>query len=210
MQNRTTIINTALQRCGAAGINLAFEDTQEAAIATAAYERCRKLVLAQHPWSFAMKYETLARNVDKPAVGYAHSFALPADCLSVVSVHPYWTDEEGTVMPSDMFRQRQAKWEVVGRDVYSNLPLLALRYVSDAETEMPEEFANALAWRLAFEIAPYLQQGTNQAASFLQLYTQALDEAKVLNDVQERPEDVPDWRASKQVREQFRDIYERW
>ena len=210
MQNKTMVINTALQRCGAAGINLAYENTQEAAIATSAYERCRKLVLAQYPWRFAMRYATLARNVDKPAVGYAYSFALPADYLSVVSVHPYCVDDEGTVMPADMFRQRQAKWEIVGRDVYSNFPLLALRYVSDAETEMPEEFANALAWRLAFEIAPYLQQGTNQAASFLQLYNQALDDAKVLNDVQQRPEEVPDWRVSKQVREQFRSIYERW
>lgn len=208
--NKTEIINMALQRCGAAGINIAYEDTQEAAIADAAYERCRKLVLAQHPWKFAKKYATLAKNVDAPVVGYKYSFSLPADCISVVSVHPYAVEEDGTLIPGDMFRQHQALWEIVGQDVYSNFPLLAVRYVSNVVTDMPEEFANALGWRLAFEFAPYLQQGTNAAQQYYQLYVQALDEAKVLNDVQQRPDDVPDWRASKQVRAQFRDVYERW
>ena len=210
MQNRTEIINVALQRCGAAGINLAFQDTQEAAIATAAYERCRKLLLAQYRWGFAEKSIALAQGTDKPAFGYSYAFPLPGDCVQVVDVHPYEVDEDGTIIPPDMFRRRQAKWEIVGRSVHSNFPLLALRYVSGAETDMPESFANALAWRLAFEIAPYLQQGTNQAAQFMQLYEQALDEAKVDNDVQQRPETMPEWRGSRQIREQFGSLSGRW
>lgn len=210
MQNRTEVINMALQRCGASGINIAFQDTQEAAIATAAYDRCRKQVLAQHPWGFAQKSRTLAQDVDAPSFGYAHSFSLPGDCALIIDIHSYATDDEGTVIPADMFRRPEAKWEVVGRHVHSNFPLLALRYVSDEESGMPETFANALAWRLAFEIAPYLQQGTNQAQQFYQLYVQALDEAKVDNDIQQEPERMPDWRGSRQVREQFRSIEERW
>ena len=210
MQNRTNVINTALQRCGAAGINLAFRDTQEAAIATAAYDRCRKLVLAQYKWGFAQKSVTLAQGTETPAFGYHYTFPLPGDCEQVVDIHPYAVEEDGTIVPPDMFKHHQAKWEIVGRTVHSNFPLLALRYVSDAETDMPEAFANALAWRLAFEIAPYLQQGTNQATQFLQLYEQALDEAKVDNDVQQRPETLPAWRASRQIREQFRTLHERW
>ena len=210
MQNRTDVINMALQRCGAAGINIAFQDTQEAAIATAAYDRCRKLMLAQHPWGFARKSQALAEDQDAPPFGYAHSFSLPGDCVLVIDVHPYAVDGEGTVVSSDMFRMPEATWEVAGRHVHSNFPLLALRYVSDEETGMPEAFANALAWRLAFEIAPYLQQGTNLAQQFYQLYTQAVDEAKASDDIQQEPERMPDWRGSRQIREQFRSVEERW
>lgn len=210
MQNRTDIINMALQRCGAAGINLAFEDSQEAAIAVAAYERSRKYVLSQYRWGFAQKSVALAQGADKPPFGYEYTFPLPGDCVQVVDIHPYATDGEGTIIPGDIFRHRQAKWDIEGRNVVSNFPLLVLRYISSDVEDMPEAFANALAWRLAFEIAPYLQQGTNQAQQFLQLYMQALDEAKVQDGIQERPEEMPDWRGSKQVREQFSSIYERW
>lgn len=210
MQNRTDVINMALQRCGAAGINIAFEDTQEAAIAAGAYDRCRNYVLSQWKWRFATRSATLAQSADKPAFGYRYAFPLPGDCIEVIDVHPYAVDEEGTVIPRDMFRHHQAAWEIEGRDIVSNFPMLALRYVSNADGDMPEPFANVLAWRLAFEIAPYLQQGTNQATQFYQLYLQALDEAKVDDSVQQKPEKMPDWRASKQVREQFHSIYERW
>ena len=75
---------------------------------------------------------------------------------------------------------------------------------------MPEWFANAVAWRLAFEIAPYLQQGTNQAAFFLQMYQQALDEAKVENDAEINPERVPDWKESPHVHAMRTHLEERW
>ena len=210
MQNRTNIINMALQRCGAAGINLMFQDTQEAAIASAAYDHCRKIVLAQHTWSFAQKYIALAASVENPPFGYTHRFPLPGDCAQVVDIHPYMVDSNGAMLSGRMFQMPEARWEIVGRNVYSDYPLLALRYVSDDETPMPAPFADALAWRLAMEISPYLQQGPAQAANFLKLYEQALDEAKVLDDAQALPEPVPERVASGHIREQFRSHYERW
>ena len=210
MQNKTEVINMALQRCGAAGINAAFQDTQEAAIAEASYEHCRTYVLSQYKWSFAMKYAPLALVVDAPEFGYANAFALPGDCVQVIDVHPYTVDEDGVIRSEGMFRHRPAKWEIVGRHVYSNFPLLAMRYVSNDDVSMPEAFANALAWRLAFEIAPYMQQGTNAAGQYYQLYEQALDQAKVDNDAQQNGERTPEWRKSPHIHRQFSSIEERW
>ena len=210
MQNRTDIINTALQRCGAAGVNLAFQDTQDAAIAAAAYERVRKYVLSQYPWGFAQKYVALAKDVTAQPFGYESSFPLPGDCDQVIDVHSYVVDEEGHIGPARLFRQPIAKWEIVGRAIVTNAPTVALRYVSDEEHEMPEYFADVVAWRLAFEIAPYLQQGTNQAAAFMQMYQQALDDARAENDRQTHPEQVEDWKMSEHIRFMRSGLEERW
>ena len=97
MQNRTDIINAALQRCGAAGVNLAFQDSQEAVIAAAAYDRTRKLVLSQHPWSFAQRYVALAQDVTAQPFGYRYSFRIPGDCAMVIDIHPYELNEDGSI-----------------------------------------------------------------------------------------------------------------
>lgn len=217
MQNRTDIINMALQRCGAAGVNIAFQDTSEAAIAAAAYERCRRLVLSRYIWSFALRCVIPAREAQAPASGYRYGYALPADCIQVADVHPYCAGAEGAgeggsapdSPPPGLFREPPAEWAVVGRSLYCNEGGVALRYVSSQETPMPEAFASALAWRLAFEISPYLQQG-NQAQQFYQLYETALDEARVENDVQQNPQRPDGWKQSPHIRAQFGGQPERW
>lgn len=210
MQNRTDIINTALLRCGAAGVNIAFQDTQENAIAFAAYERCRKYLLSQHVWNFARKFTLLAQGTEKPAFGYRYSFPLPADCAQVCCARPYAVGEEGEILPQNAFAFPQAKWDVVGRNIVSNFPSLALDYVSTEETDMPEAFANALSWYLAMEIAPYLQQGVNRAEEFYQMFSAALDEAKVENDIEKKPEEVQAWKESPHILHQFSGAGERW
>ena len=41
MQNKTSVINTALMRTGAKGVNVSFQDTPAAQTANAAYQRCQ-------------------------------------------------------------------------------------------------------------------------------------------------------------------------
>ena len=70
MLNRTDIINMALRRCGAAGVNLGFQHAPDSAIAMAAFKRCYAYVLTQYPWSFAQRYLLLAQDNTIPVMGY--------------------------------------------------------------------------------------------------------------------------------------------
>ena len=66
-----------------------------------------------------------------------------------------------------------------------------LTYVSGLVTTFPDLFADMLAWRVAFEMAPYISQGGAQAEGYLQMFEQALDRAKVEDDAQAAPPAVP-------------------
>lgn len=77
---------------------------------------------------------------------------------------------------------------IVGNSLHTDAEAVNLRYVSNSrDVLMSEAFADALAWRLAFEISPYLEQGGSNAQNFFQLFEQALDRAKVDADAQDNP-----------------------
>lgn len=184
MQNKTSVINTALMRVGARGVNVAFQDTPAAQAASAAYERCLDLCLSLYPWPFALRLTRLARNAESPAFGYRHAYRLPGDCVRVVDAYVH--DDEGHV-PSSAWRHEGPEFEIVGRDILTDAESVALRYVSsDRDMSFPDAFADALAWRLAFEISPYLEQGGN-ARAWYEFFEQALDRAKAEADAWQNP-----------------------
>lgn len=184
MQNRTTIINTALMRVGANGVNLSFQGTSAAQTAEAAYQRTLDLCLSLYPWPFAMRLVRLARNAESPAFGYRYSFKLPGDCVRVVDVR--FHDDEGEV-PSFAYRHEGPHYEVVGQDIMTDASAVALHYVSNSRNlKFPDAFADAMAWRLCIEIAQYVEQGGN-AQTWFELFEQALDRARVEADAQQRP-----------------------
>lgn len=182
MQNKTSVINTALMRTGAKGVNAAFQDTPAAQTANAAYQRCLDLCLSLYPWPFAVRFVRLARNVEAPAFGYRFAYRLPADCIRVVDVH--LLDGKDTLFSSCAGEPR---FEIAGQDILTDAKSVGLRYVSgDVDQSFPDAFADALAWRLAFEISAYLEQG-GSANVWYELFEQALDRARVEADAQQQP-----------------------
>ena len=202
MQNRTDVINMALRRCGAAGVNAAFQGSQGAEVANAAWKHCYNLVLSTFAWSFAQKQALLAQSATKPVLGYAYAYQLPGDCVTVMDCHGYRT-EDGVAKTGHVLEVEKPKWEIVGREIHSDEPALALRYISNADVSMPESFANALAWRLAFEIAPYLEQASDNAQSYFALYQTALDEARAADRQQQEPKELSMWAESKILKMRF-------
>ena len=82
-------------------------------------------------------------------------------------------------------------FEIVGDRLETDADGVLLTYVSGLVTTFPELFADMLAWRVAFEMAPYISQGGAQAEGYLQMFEQALDRAKVEDDAQAAPPAVP-------------------
>lgn len=184
MSNRTTVINTALQRLGAQGGNLAFSGTPGEQLAEAAYGAALEYCLALYDWPFAVRLACLAREATPPAFGYRYAYTLPGDCLRILDLREHHNGKlsaSAWQCPSPPFR-------IVGRSIHSDAPALALRYVSSNRDMIFEPlFADALAWRLAFALVAYLPQGAVNASNFLQMFEAALDRAKLEADVQQNP-----------------------
>lgn len=189
--NRTSIINTALMRVGAQGVTAAFQDAPAAQTAAAAYDRVLTYCLSLHPWSFAMRHAALApgaaavariggltdgdsRGAGFAGPGWRYAYPLPADCLRVVTA----AADGG---------EQHICYSLAGDALQANAAAVIVSYVSSEAASFPDAFADALAWRVALEIAPYVQQGGGNARDYLEMFERALDRAKVENDMQRRP-----------------------
>lgn len=181
-QTKTGIINTALMRVGAQGVTSAFQDTPAAQTAAAAYDRALAYCLSLHPWHFAIRHAALAQSAAPAAPGWRYAWSLPADCLRVVEVF----GEDGRRIP------QRIPWTLAGTEggdlLHTRVDGVTLRYVSARTSAFPAAFADALAWRVAVEIAPYVQQGGGRARDYLELFERALDRAATENDGALSPE----------------------
>ena len=172
-------------RAGAQDINIAFQDTPAAQVAEAAYDRSLEFCLSLYPWPFALRYAVLAQSADVPPFGYRYAYSLPGDCMRVLDVRRHGDAGEVSICA---YRHSGPRYSIVGQEIYTDADSLALRYVSnDREMAVSETFADALAWKIAFEISQYVSQGAANAQNYFQLFEQAIDRAKVDSDAQENP-----------------------
>lgn len=169
--NRTAIINKALMRVAAPGATAPDENSQTAQHANAVYDSALEFCLAAYPWTFAATFKALGQLAESP-VPHLKSFALPPDCLLVIDVY----DHNG---------QPCSGYILAGKALHSRHAGLVLHYVStDAAQTFPDNFADALAWKIALEISPYVEHGATSAKTYLDMFEHFLDLAKMHNDVQ--------------------------
>ena len=175
------ICNSALYKLGAARINSLSDDTKAAKICNDQYDRLRKEVLRSHPWNFAITWVTLALTVNNPiADEYSAEFLLPADVLRILETDI--TDNVG--------------WEV-GNNVDGNKVIfcssdsLKIKYIKDLTntTRFAPDFEEALAFRMAADMAYALVQSQSVQQSMFQYYNLALARAMSF-DAQEKGQDV--------------------
>lgn len=183
MQNKTSVLNSALIRAGAKMGNAGFQGTPAMQVAESVYDKCRTLCLSLYPWSFALRRQRLALSAEAPQGPWPFAFALPSDSVRVVGAA---RPDPFTAQPGPAIR-----FEIVGDRLETDADGVLLTYVSGLVTTFPELFADMLAWRVAFEMAPYISQGGAQAEGYLQMFEQALDRAKVEDDAQAAPPAVP-------------------
>ena len=137
------------------------------------YPIAKGQILAEYPWSFALKRANLARLATAPE-GARYAFTLPQDCVRVVSIfdgrsnfelHDYTleTNQGHVIVTSDC------------EDVYIN-------YVSSLTPEVmfSASFADALAHLLASKLAGPMMPGANGikiAQEELKLYLAFVEKA---------------------------------
>lgn len=183
--DKLTLVNKALLKVGlplAAALNDC--DWNAAMVFDAASEE----VFRSFTWNFAQKYVSLGQG-SAPGHGYDFSYPLPADCARVIDVH----------CQHDL-RSPRARRSVVGKQLYTNVSPCNLRYVSKATpiADWPADFCDAVAARIALEIAPLSTQSASMVPQLMQLYQLALATAQAADarETTERiPHDVNIWAA---------------
>lgn len=160
------IVNSGLIKVGADTITSLTDDSAEARAANAQYEKLRDEVLRAHPWNFAAARSRLARLADAPAFGFAYQYQLPADCLRILGMN-----------------DGRARFEIEGRRLLTDeetADVSYLRRVTDPN-EFDAMFAEALAYRMAADLAYPLANSTTLASAMMQLFQNALALARAID-----------------------------
>ena len=79
------ICSAALLKLGATPITSFADGPPEAAVAETLYPIVRDGLISAHPWTFTITQTSLATPATPLSIDFTSAFALPADCLRVVS-----------------------------------------------------------------------------------------------------------------------------
>lgn len=161
-QTIVELCNAALTKVGAELILSLDDDTPSSNVCKQRYEPVKRLILRKHPWNCATKRLMLASLADVPEFGFGYKFAIPGDCLRVLSVDDGYD------------------YVVEGRYILYDETTLELKYIWDVDT--PAVFDSMLdeaiaAW-LAWDICYKLTQSTTMKQLLYEEAKQAVKWAK--------------------------------
>ena len=166
------IASNALVLVGDEPIN-SFND--EGAGATAArnlYPSTKRMLLAHHPWSFALKEQNLNQTSQQPdqLTDFRYAYQIPPDTIKIWRVMP------------------QSWYVIVGQFLYSNSNELLMRYTHDVDESLyPDYYQKTLEHLLAREFAQLVTENTSKSQYFAQTYKDNLASA-MATDSQNAPE----------------------
>lgn len=181
------ICNSALIKLGATTIMSLTEGSRNANLCLEQYDKLRDDVLRAHVWNFATQRTRLAQLAASPAFGLAHAYQLPADWLRTVTVHD---NDAGA---------GAVRYRIEGRRILTDAAGIWLKYIgriNDAN-EMDASFREALAWKVAIDLAVPITQSTTALREAEEGFRRALVKARSVDAIEDFPDTLPesDWVA---------------
>jgi len=169
--DKTGIANLALNSLGEARIQNLTDNNARARACTARLEDVITTVLRMHTWNSALERAVLT-NVGAPIFGWNYMFQLPTDCIKVVEVNPI------------------SRYQVEKKNILSNEKTLNLLYIGNPTdiSVLDSLLAEAIAMKLALEIAETLTSKQGLKQEMMQKYVIALQEARSANSHDKTPE----------------------
>ena len=175
------ICSHALVKLGANSISSFSEETTEAHIANQLYDMVLDSLLSSYPWRFALKQASLARLADNPKADYQYAFALPGDCIRILSAGQ---TNRGTGL----------NYRVAHQQLHTNSPSVMLTYLSRPnESDFPAFFVEALVAKLAAEFCLPLTESTARTDYLKKQAQEALQIARLTDSQQSIPEAFQDF-----------------
>lgn len=168
VQSDVSICNLALRHIAAKRITSLSDTTEEAIACALFYPQVRDEVLREFPWPFAWRMATLVLVDGTESLAttqdFQYSYRLPSDTLRVHRVLGVGAGNSDTRIPFSLGS------DVTGGLLYTDLPVLAATSESLAqpqveytalvpEADWPSDFAQCVAFLLAFYLAPSLTNG---------------------------------------------------
>ena len=174
MASTVEICNIALSNLGDQLITSLTEANARARACNLRFNDTRDAVLRSHPWNCAMSRATLAVS-GTPDWGYTNSFALPTDCLRVLDVEDPDTE-----------------WKIEGRNIVSDGSTIKIRYIAQITdtTLFDSTLVQAIALKLAWEIAETLTGNIDLKREMWQKYQFAMSEARSNDAMEGTPEKI--------------------
>jgi hypothetical protein len=159
------------------------------------FANARDTLLQQHPWVFARKEAALAQ-LSTSVEGWRYAYALPTDCLTVLSLVASPPKREGITHTLPIRRYHRGTgvmalehWEQIGRVIGCDYPNIRIRYTweyTDTNSWEPA-FSDAFCFSLARAIAISVVQNPtvayNLSTSMLGLLQASILQAKKIGAI---------------------------
>jgi hypothetical protein len=174
MASEIEICNLALLRVGAPEIESLTDNNRQAGVVKKLYPLMRDAVLQGHDWGFARREESLAE-IENVWQGYSYAYQYPADCLEL----RYLYNNIAPIGANISFDIRQSV-DGNSRVVLCNItPAIAIFTAKSTNSgNYTPMFVDALAARLASELARVLIIDGRLATNWYQIYAEILKGAE--------------------------------
>ncbi len=174
---KAKIFNIALKNLRVSvGIQNAAQTDKNTVVLNEFYESALEQVLKDYDWNFANSYRELALTGNIPKnPKFLYEYDYPNDCVFAREIVPY-TD-------SDVVEFEVATNQSGQKVINTNIAPATLRYTKliDNEIFFSSDFVMALCWYLSFLSAPAITGNRSIQSDCLNVYTNMLAKAKVLN-----------------------------
>ena len=183
--SEVSICNLALSHLGEASITALSDNTKPARECNRLYAITRDMELRSHNWNFAMKRTMLASDPTDPSWGYDKRYTLPVDLMRVVEVD---FDEDWRVEAGELADEG-------ARFLLTNLSgPIYIRYVARVTDPSVFDtlFINALAARLAVDLAVPLTQNSTIRQGAERTHLRATQQAKAFDAIESSPRKFPE------------------
>jgi len=181
MASEVGICNSALIKIGAARITSLTEGSKNANLCNEQYAKLRDSELRGHTWNFAKTRVKLAQISGAPVSGFDYHYQLPTDWLRAIAA--YDSDADQGVLTYEIKGDRLL---ADSTDVY----LVYVRQVTDPN-DMDAMFREALAYRLAAELAIPIASSGSLHDRMMRGFGSALRRAKSADAIEDFPEQFP-------------------
>ncbi len=197
------ICNIALGWLGGNLIISLEDQNNEAVLCKANYEPLRDAVLEEREWTFAVKRLELVELTATPLYGYDKAFQIPPEVIRIVQISRAGEVDSGLLVEGSFLsasrggtgtgRETRIEWAREGNQVLaSNAERIFARALVriDDTTKFSPAFDQALAARLAMDLAIPLTGSIKNQTAFAKMYGEKIQLAAASDGMQGRSQNV--------------------